>query len=305
MEHPRTLLRSFNFLNPFRKRYRPAFDQAYSAFKKGERKLNALGREGQTLLHLAIIEEKEQQIDELIQLGASLDAKNRWGMTPHELSSLLSRKKLKTESKEPLRIFRNRDQKLHSISVQEFEERLKIEYIDSLEFENIDDLAWVVKQCRKRLHKHQFDQMNQWVLAMHQKAIGQIRRDLYYIRWINARLGYGVFAAKDLPNFTYIGEYTGVIKRRQLRKNRFNDYIFGYVVGPKDTPFIIDAEEKGNFSRFVNHSDTPNLTSRWVITGGVTRIILFANQFIRKDSQLTYDYGEYYWKNRRTPDLLT
>ncbi|MBI3211167.1 MAG: SET domain-containing protein-lysine N-methyltransferase, partial [Simkania negevensis] len=122
--------------------------------------------------------------------------------------------------------------------------------------------------------------------------------------YISPQLGYGVFAVKDISALTYIGEYTGVVEKRSRRLNRFNNYIFGYVVGPKPTPFVINAEKRGNFTRFINHSDEPNLTSRWLIIEGITRVILFSNRLIQKGEQLTYDYGPIYWKKRSQPELI-
>jgi SET domain-containing protein len=67
---------------------------------------------------------------------------------------------------------------------------------------------------------------------------------------------------------------------------------------------VIDAEEKGNFTRFINHSDEPNLTSRWIVVDGIYHVILFANQLIPKGTQLTYDYGPNYWSQRPGPLCL-
>ena len=130
------------------------------------------------------------------------------------------------------------------------------------------------------------------------------RSDLIYIRWINRYLGYGIFAAKPIPANTFIGEYTGVVKRRDNRKNRFNDYVFSYDLCGKATRWCIDAKERGNFTRFLNHSDTPNLTSRWVIKDGITHIIFFSNRFIPEHTQMTYCYGPWYWRSRSAPALI-
>ena len=162
-----------------------------------------------------------------------------------------------------------------------------------------------MKKSTKRVARPHLKQMNTWTLALHQKAMECPKRDLFYIRWINPYLGYGVFAAQDIPALCYIGEYIGVIRKRRFRKYRFNDYVFGYVAADRDVPYIIDAKEEGNFSRFINHGDEPNLTSRWVVKEGLTHIILFANTLILKDRQLTYDYGPHYWRSRTAPSLIT
>lgn len=202
-------------------------------------------------------------------------------------------------------IYRNREQKIHQISIEEFEKRVGIKYIHSLSFEDESIKEKLIKKSEKRLSRKGFRQMNAWTLALHQKEMEKSKKDLFYIRWINPYLGYGVFAAKDIAALSYIGEYVGVVRKRRFHKYRFNDYVFGYAAAGKEIPYIIDAKDQGNFSRFINHNAQPTLTSRWVVKDGFTRIILFANQFIPKDKQFTYDYGYYYWRSRTSPSLLT
>ena len=262
-----------------------------------------------TPLHTAVIKGDVKQVEQLVLERGCLYKKNAWGMTPGDLVRLLNRKTLfpfllDFQKERSILIYRNREQMIKKISLEEFEQKLGIVYLDELEFESIDILKTVVNKCSKRLEKKKFKRMNRWTLALYRDAMHQTQRHSIYVRFIDPFLGYGVFAAHDLPALTYVGEYTGVVKRRHIRKQRVNNYIFGYVTGPKQTPFVIDAQDKGNFVRFINHSDEPNLTSRWVIEGGVTHIILFANQPIKKDKQLTYDYGKYYWRSRSCPLLL-
>jgi len=277
------------------------FHQKLRALERGEIKLGRLDEEGNSLLHLAFLNRPEKAIT-LIKKGLSLDLPNRLKLTPHDLSLFL--KPSSSENQAPITIFRNSDQQKHQIPIVEFEKKLKMEYLEHLEFDHPDFLRWSIWKGQKLLKKKKVRQMNRWNLALHEKAILKPRYDHIYIRHISSSIGYGVFASRDLGALTYIGEYTGLVTRRQTKKTRFNDYVFGYMTGPKESPFIIDAYKKGNFTRFINHSDEPNLNSRWVICKGVTRIILFANRLIKKDEQLTYDYGKYYWRRRSAPKNL-
>ena len=318
MEHPRLLLKGISWKNPFRKKYKPTLEKHFQSFKQGDRRINQLTKEeGQTLLHLAVIENRSDLLEILLKMGADLKAKNRWGMTPTHLATLLNQTSLSYKHPEnkpcSILIYRNADKKIHTMPLEDFEKRLKIQYISQLEFENIDDISWVVNQCKKRLNRKfsihkdllNCNLKNKWLLAIHEKSLKQEQKEQFYIRWISSYLGYGVFAAKELPDLTYIGEYTGVVKKKWFQKNRYNDYVFRYTAGPKETPFVIDAQDKGNFARFINHSDRPNLSCQWIIVRGITRIILFANRFIRKGEQLTYNYGDYYWRSRTPPERLT
>ncbi len=255
-------------------------------------------------LHLAVLENNSSLIETLLKEGAK-DNEDRFGITPSYLSKLLGFSNALTKpKKKTILIYRNSDEKIHSIPISEFEERLKITYCESLIFDSIKTIHKIAKKCARKMKKEKLRQMNTWTLALHEKEMEKERADTFYIKWINRYLGYGVFAIRDIPALTYIGEYTGVIKRRNNRKNRFNDYVFSYDLCGKSTRWCIDAKEKGNFTRFLNHSDNPNLTSRWVIKDGITHIILFSNQRIPKGAQMTYCYGPWYWRSRSSPAPL-
>jgi hypothetical protein len=276
----------------------------------GKASFYQVDHEGNTLLHLAVIENAFSHLQDLLAYGLSPQKQNRWGLSAIDLAHHLGRKAFLPfltvhQAPPPITIYRNKDQKRHAISLKEFENKLNIDYISYLEFETPDYLRWTLSKSEKQLKKEAIRKMNRWVLALHKKSILAPRYDHIYIRHIDSVVGYGVFANEDLPRLTYIGEYTGVVTRRHPKKICFNDYVFRYMVGPKNTPFMIDAKKKGNFSRFINHSDEPNMNSRWVIVGGITRIILFTNRLIEKGEQLTYDYGKSYWRSRTAPTLIT
>ena len=297
------------FLNRLILRRKPQFDAKLRQFTEGEKGIHAKSEGGNTLLHLAVLENRRDKLEDLIAFGHSVELTNEWGMTPIDLAYFLGRKDFLpflqfTKEVAPITIYRHGDKQTHRIPLKDFEKKLGIEYIEHLEFEQADYLRWVLAKSKKQLKKQNTRKMNRWTLALHQKAILKPRYDHIYIRYIDRSIGYGVFANQDLPALTYVGEYTGVVTRRHRKKTHFNDYVFGYMVGPKNTPFIIDAKKKGNFTRFINHSDFPNMNSRWVIVRGVTRIIVFTNAFIPKGEQLTYDYGKYYWRSRSAPALI-
>ncbi len=121
---------------------------------------------------------------------------------------------------------------------------------------------------------------------------------------VNPLVGYGVFAKKFIPYLSYIGEYAGELRARRGRKDRENDYVFGYMVGMFGTPWVIDASEKGNFTRFLNHSFDPNISSRGIVVDEIYHVIFFANKSIAIGEQLTYDYGPTYWNRRPYPQEL-
>lgn len=274
------------------------------AFKKGEWGIDQKTREGRTLLHLAVIENRLDIIDFLLKKKAKI-MPDQWGITPPHFAHLLGRPgPFKKEEERVILVYRNRDEKIHKMPLIEFEERLEMTWTDTLLFDSPKTIDKVAKKCARKMKKTDLRQMNHWTLCLHEKSMSLPREALYYVRWINRYLGYGIFAAQDIPANTFIGEYTGIVKRRNNRKNKFNDYVFSYDLCGKSTRWCIDAKKNGNFTRFLNHSDAPNLTSRWVIKDGITHIILFSNQFISKETQMTYCYGPWYWRSCSAPSPL-
>ena len=279
-------------------------DPLFEAFKKGEWRVNQKTEKGNTLLHLAVIEDRPDLVEFLLRKGAK-SLTDKWGLTPRYLTKLLNRSNALVEEEErSILTYRNRNEEILSMPLKEFEERLEMTYCDSLIFDSVKTIYQVAKKFAQKMKKNNLRQMNHWTLCLHKKAMALPRENFYYIRWINRYLGYGIYAAMDIPANTYIGEYTGIVEQKNNRKNRFNDYVFSYDLCGKASRWSIDAKSVGNFTRFLNHSDTPNLTSRWVINDGITHIILFSNKFIPKGTQMTYCYGPLYWRARSAPSTL-
>ena len=157
------------------------------------------------------------------------------------------------------------------------------------------------KRVQRRFFPLYDKRHNRWVCSLYGNNIRRQEESVYYLEKINPLVGYGVFAGENIQSLSYIGEYAGELRARRGRKDKKNDYIFGYMVGTFGTPWIIDAKNKGNFTRFLNHSFDPNVSSRGVVVDGVYHVIFFANRSIAKGEQMTYDYGPTYWNNRPYP----
>ncbi|MCH9618331.1 MAG: hypothetical protein SP4CHLAM5_04600 [Chlamydiia bacterium] len=162
-------------------------------------------------------------------------------------------------------------------------------------------LEKIKKRAVKKLFPSHEKKHNRWILGLYGEKLAQKYEIPFCIKKVNPLVGYGVFARENISYLSYIGEYAGVVRGRRRFTDKKNDYIFGYMVGRFGTPWIIDAEKKGNFTRFINHSFSPNINSRGVVIDGVYHVIFFANKTIRKGEQLTYDYGPTYWNKRPYP----
>jgi SET domain-containing protein len=67
---------------------------------------------------------------------------------------------------------------------------------------------------------------------------------------------------------------------------------------------VIDAQDFGNHTRFINHSFQGNLEPASVYCDGLMHVIFYANKTIPAGTQLCYDYGEDYWEKRGKPANL-
>src|SRR3989338_547511 len=94
------------------------------------------------------------------------------------------------------------------------------------------------------------------------------------IRWVDDEVGRGVFAEKRIPPRAYVGEYTGVVSEQTPEEVKEKRYCIRYPVWDTPlSPFVIDAEEQGHFTRFLNHSERPNLYLQSVYWRGMPRMI--------------------------------
>jgi hypothetical protein len=126
------------------------------------------------------------------------------------------------------------------------------------------------------------------------------------IRWIDDLIGYGLFAEEEIHSGSYVGEYTGIVRRNDLRRyfGPLNNYCYEYPVPDEiGKSFVIDATQ-GNLTRFINHSFTPNLKPIHVFYDGFYHLIFLAIHRIEKGVQLSYDYGQNYWHLRHLPRQL-
>lgn len=127
-------------------------------------------------------------------------------------------------------------------------------------------------------------------------AINNHYEALVSIAFINDDVGYGVFAEQDIKKGQMIGEYTGIVKKVNFsNKPQDYDYAWGF---PPPTKGIIDAKDAGNFTRFINHSNRPNIDMAYVPINNRWHLAYVANQDIKKDQQLLANYGRPYWRGR-------
>lgn len=141
-------------------------------------------------------------------------------------------------------------------------------------------------------------------------------------------LGYGIFlhpGAKPIPRGSVIAPYSGEVLLVPQRQDDGSAYVFEMIanisltkqeqqVFSKKLPFHprrryainLDALKKGNFTRFINHSEKPNVVAhlvripanKWGLAPAPLQIVYFADKTIYPGEQLLVCYedgGKSYW----------
>ncbi len=126
-----------------------------------------------------------------------------------------------------------------------------------------------------------------------------------YIKKIDDKVGYGVFAAKKLKKDDFIGEYTGVVQDadedagRELDEGGYeSDFSWYYLDDIKECPNLeINGRFEGNEMRFLNHDFKSNVDVEHLLYDGQWIIFFKAARNIKMDEQLLISYGEGYWED--------
>lgn len=98
--------------------------------------------------------------------------------------------------------------------------------------------------------------------------------------------GLGLFADQDISQGTFVIEYTGELISIEQANRRGGKYLFKI-----DSELAIDAKNRENLARYINHSCQPNCEVQ------INRklILIFALRDIAKGEELNYDYGKEYF----------
>lgn len=202
----------------------------------------------------------------------------------------------------PLKVITPEGNKVSIHSPEDFEKAFAIRYLSKLEFADAKTQLKIEKKCAKALRKEWITSRQKWLGHYYSEGLhGAVHLDLT-IAWINDAIGYGVFTNRPIPMNTFIGEYTGILRKRHFFGRWKNLYCFDYNIGEgRRSSFVIDAEKHSNHTRFINHSYRANLEPVSIYCDGLVHVILYAREAIEAGEQLCYDYGKDYWKKRGAP----
>src|SRR3990167_10049403 len=120
------------------------------------------------------------------------------------------------------------------------------------------------------------------------------------IKFISPKVGYGVFAKKNIAPYSTLGHYTGIF-RPDKEIELSHDSTFAFT---DYKSFSIDAVKMGNWTRFMNHGEEKmqrvNVISWEYYDEKEPRIVFTSGpRGIKKGEQLLYSYGESYWEDKK------
>jgi hypothetical protein len=118
------------------------------------------------------------------------------------------------------------------------------------------------------------------------------------IRFIDAKIGFGVFAERDLAEGELISEYTGLVSS-ETAGDDFT-YLHSYPAlkwGEEELLLVVDALMMGNETRFLNHSDAAGVSHlEDYYFNGHWHILFKVTSPVARGEQLFVDYGAGYWE---------
>jgi hypothetical protein len=184
--------------------------------------------------------------------------------------------------------------------VHDFEMKMNVYYISSLEAENKKAWDHILYQCRKAKEKGYIPMDSFYYGKLYEEKIRQGEVHDVMVRWTGEEMGYGLFARGEISEGDFIGEYTGVIKKCRYWRNNLNDYCFRYPTAPVSyILYAIDAQLRGNEMRFINHSSDPNAETVSLLVDDMLHIGVRALRKIPSGEQITFDYGSSIYIDKR------
>ncbi|MEX0651878.1 MAG: SET domain-containing protein [Candidatus Paceibacterota bacterium] len=104
--------------------------------------------------------------------------------------------------------------------------------------------------------------------------------------------GLGLVTKRDFKKDDFVIEYIGPVLTAEEANKKGGKYLFEI-----NSKWTIDGTTRDNLARYINHSCKPNCE---VDTSG-KRVFVSAIKRIKAGEELTYDYGEEYFKEYIKP----
>jgi len=264
----------------------------------------ASDRKGQTLLHLAVIQNQPQWVKTLAVDARLRQRRDGFGWTPLELAEFLHQTAcidiLEEKGKKPF--FSSSSQLNLDDGLQE-----KFSYVTRPLFEKPQILHEIMGHAGKAKDLNKIPHEKIWLGIYFDQEISLGFHPKLSVRYVDDEIGYGVFAEQKIPPCSFVGEYVGIVKPRSVKMLKNKVYCVRYTnwqEGKKQ--FVIDAESHGNYTRFINHSLDANLALQSVYWRGLPRMVFVSLKEIHEGEQISFDYGDDFWKElKKAPKRLS
>lgn len=238
-----------------------------------------------TLLHHAVLEDQFDIVRALKDDGVLKWRRDSFGLRPLDIATLLGKVELASLLGAP--------SPFEEVSVPD----RSFIHTDHLIFETRECFEKVLLSVERAKNRDCIDTDKIWLGVYYEKEIQLGSHPQVEVRFVQEEVGFGVFAKTKIPPCSFVGEYTGIVREKNPKELENKIYALRYNVWESRSNFVIDAQEKGNFTRFFNHSNKPNLSPHSVYCRGIPRMIFLCVEEIEEGSQLTFDYGPIFWKN--------
>ncbi|MBI5273040.1 MAG: SET domain-containing protein-lysine N-methyltransferase [Chlamydiia bacterium] len=264
-------------------------------------------RDGQSLLHLAVLSDRPDLAAKLITENPQLKLlRNHFGFTALELAQFLPRERL-AALLQPSAVTDFCDQPdVLIVDRKRLQERLPLLYRSRPLFASDKVFREVLLRSRKAKAEDAIPPEKMWMGVYFDAEIHKGLHPKVSIRYIDEEIGFGVFAEQRISPCSLVGEYTGIISEKRAKDLEGKTYCVRYTIWAMETrKIVLDAETMGNFTRFINHSSSPNLGLQSVYWRGIPRMVLVSLKEIQAGEQLTFNYGMNFWKElKKTPREL-
>src|SRR3972149_12140299 len=117
-----------------------------------------------------------------------------------------------------------RNGKIDHLNHAEFEKLFEVKYLFNLSFQTFTILNKVNKLCIRAGKDGYITKENIWYGVYYENEIKKSASQDLYLKWIDDIKEWGLFAKSDMPARTFVGEYTGIVRKYKKRIDDKNPY---------------------------------------------------------------------------------
>ena len=260
----------------------------------------------ETPLTQAVIYGNVDLVKRLAHHNSHRKATNFLGFNAEDLALFLGNEEmievLGLQNPRTFRVQKKGESEVVELGISDYEQFFGLKYLASIRVVSYRDFCKIVKKCPGKVKN---GVMGETIRSLFETWREKIKRGYVCestIKWIDERRGYGLYTDRAINKGEFVGEYIGLLLLRRIFSQIEGDYCMRY---PKLSHtlsyYTIDAEKMGNEIRFINHDYVPNLQACTALENGIGHCVFTALRDIDAGEQLTYDYGEDYWRYRDPP----